>query len=101
MVIPGCVHLLGIPEKTHPLLLSQARQAKLGGTKSVRDGSITLKNNNYVRNTLLNDLVIDFDDEPGINSSARDSDQSNFPDCFHTCDGQCSRLRDSEECTSG
>ena len=29
-----------------------------------------------------NDLVIDFDDEPGIDSTARDSDQTNFPDCF-------------------
>ena len=33
-------------------------------------------------NPLLNDLVIDFDDEPGVDSAARDSDQSNSPDCF-------------------
>ena len=32
MVIPGCVHSHGIPEKTHPLLASQACQAKLGMT---------------------------------------------------------------------
>ena len=30
----------------------------------------------------MNDLVIDLDDEPGIDSTARDSDQSNFSDCF-------------------
>ena len=42
MVIPGCVHSHGIPEKTHPLLVSQDCQAKLGMTKRVRDGSITL-----------------------------------------------------------
>ena len=78
--------------------------------KRVRDGSITLddcdaqslevvrqvgtglfmiridhlKNNDYVRNILLDDLVIDFDDELGIDSTARDSDRSNFPDCL-TC----------------
>ena len=111
MVIPGCVHSHEIPEKTHSLLLSQACQAKLGMTKRVRDGSITLDDhdaqslevarqvgtglfivridhlicNDYARNPLLNDLVIDFDDEPGIDSTARDSDQTNFPDCFtHT-----------------
>ena len=28
MVIPGCVHSREIPEKTHPLLVSQACQAK-------------------------------------------------------------------------
>ena len=33
-------------------------------------------------NPLLNDLVIDFDDEPGIDSTARDSRKFNFPDCF-------------------
>ena len=41
-VIRGCVHSHEIPEKTHPLLLSQACQAKLGMMKRVRDGSITL-----------------------------------------------------------
>ena len=30
----------------------------------------------------LNDLVTDFDDEPGGDSTARDSDQTNSPDCF-------------------
>ena len=33
-------------------------------------------------NFFLNDLVIDFDDGLGVDSAARDSDQSNFPDCF-------------------
>ena len=42
MVIPGCVLSHEIPEKTHPLLVSQACQGKLGMTKRVRDGSITL-----------------------------------------------------------
>ena len=38
--------------------------------------------NDYVGNPLLNDLVIDFDDEPGIDSTARDSEQTNSLDCF-------------------
>ena len=110
-------------EKRRPLLLSQACQAKLGMTKRVRDGSITLDDydaqslevarqvgtglfmiridhliyNDCVRNPLLNDLAIDFDDEPGNDSTARDPDQPNFLRLFHTCDGQCSRLWDSEE----
>ena len=76
-------------------------------TKRVRDGSITLDDydaqslefarqvgtvllmitidhliyNVYVCNLLLNDLVINFDDEPGIDSTARDSDQTSSPDC--------------------
>ena len=33
-------------------------------------------------NPLLNDLVNDFDDETGVDSTARDSDQSKFPDFF-------------------
>ena len=100
-VIPGCVHSREIPEKTHPLLVSQACQAKLGMAKRVREGSITLDDydaqslevarqvgrglfmiridhlifNDYVCDPLVNDLVIDFDDEPGIDSTARDSDQ--------------------------
>ena len=40
-VILGCVHSHEIPEKTHPLLVSQACQANLGMTKRVREGSIT------------------------------------------------------------
>ena len=76
-------------------------------TKRVRDGSITLDYcdaqslevarqvgtglfmiwidhlifNQYVCNPFLNDLAIDLDGEPGIDSTARDSDQSKFPDC--------------------
>ena len=42
MVIPACVHSHEIPEKTHLLFLSQACQAKVGMTKRVREGSITL-----------------------------------------------------------
>ena len=70
-------------------------------TKRVRDGSITLDdndaqslevarqvgtglfmiridhllNNDYVCNPLRNDLVIDFDHEPGMEITSRDSDQ--------------------------
>ena len=36
----------------------------------------------YACNPFLNDLVIDVDDEPGVNSVARDSDRSNSSDCF-------------------
>ena len=42
MAIPWCVHSHEILEKTHPLLVSQACEAKLGVTKRVRDGSTTL-----------------------------------------------------------
>ena len=99
-VIPGCVHSHEILEKTHPLLVSQACQARLGMTKHVRDDSITLDNydaqslevarqlviglfmiwidhsirDDYASNPLLNDLVIDFDDELGVCSVVRDSD---------------------------
>ena len=102
------------PKKTHPLLVSQACQAKLGMTKRVRDGSITLDDydalslevarqvgiglfmiridhlirDDYASNPLWNDLVIDFDDESGVDNVARDSDHSNSSECFHTCDGQ-------------
>ena len=38
--------------------------------------------NDCASNPLLNVLVIDFDDELGVYSAARDSDQSNSPDCF-------------------
>ena len=38
----GCVHSHEIQKKTHRLLLSQACQAKLGMTKRVRDGTMTL-----------------------------------------------------------
>ena len=77
-------------------------------TKRVRDGSMTLDDydaqslevvrqvvtglfmstidhvirDDKASNPLLNDFVIDFDDEPGVNSVARDSDQSNSSDCF-------------------
>ena len=36
----------------------------------------------YVRNPLLNDLVIVFGDESDVNNVARDPDQSKFSDCF-------------------
>ena len=42
MVIPGYAHSHEIPEKAHPLLLSQACQAKLEMRKRVREGTITL-----------------------------------------------------------
>ena len=76
-------------------------------TRRVRDGSITLDDydaqslkvarqvgtglfitridhlicNDYMCNPLLKDLTSDVDDEPGIDSTARDSDQTNSPDC--------------------
>ena len=85
-------------QEPDPLLLSQACQAKLGMTKRVRDGSTTLDDydaqslegvrqvgtglfmieidhltyNDYLCNSLVNDLVIDFDDGPGGDSTARD-----------------------------
>ena len=46
----------------------------------------------YASDLLLNDLVIGFDDELGVNSAAQDSDQSKFSRLFRTCDGQCSQL---------
>ena len=84
MVILRCVRSHEIPEKTRPLLVSQACQAKLGKTKCVREGSITLDGydaqslevarqvgtglfviridqlirDDYVCDLLLNDLVI-------------------------------------------
>ena len=114
MVIPGCVHSHEIPEKTHPLLLSQACLAKLGMRKRVRESSITLvdcdapslevarqvgtglfmiridhlTHDDYVCNPLVNDLVIDFSDEPDVNNVARDTDLIEFFRLFYTCDGQ-------------
>ena len=41
-----------------------------------------LIHDDYACSPLLNDFVIDFDDESGVNSLARDSDQSHFFDCF-------------------
>ena len=108
MVILGCVHSHEIPEKTHLLLVSQACQAKLGMTKRVREGSITLDDydaqssevarlvgtrlfmiridhlirDEYVCNPLLNDLVIDVVGDPGVDNVARDSDRSNSSDRF-------------------
>ena len=38
--------------------------------------------NDYLCNLFLHDLVIDFDDQPGVDREARDSDQFKFPDCF-------------------
>ena len=98
MVIPRCVRSHEIPEKTHPMLVSQACQAKLGKTKRVREGSITLGDydaqslqvarqvgtglfmiridhlirDGYVCDPLLNDLVIFLGDDPDVNSVARD-----------------------------
>ena len=42
VVVPGCVHIYEIPEKSHPLLLSKAWQAKLGMVRRVGDGTISL-----------------------------------------------------------
>ena len=40
-----------------------------------------LMHNDYVRNPFLDDLVIDFDYEPGLDNTARDPDQTNSLDC--------------------
>ena len=118
VVIPRCVHSHEIPEKTHLLLVSQECQAKLGMAKRVRDGSITLEDydaqslevarqmgtglfmiridhliyNDYVCTLLLNDLVIDVDDELGVDSEAREFRQIKISRSFHTCHGQCPQL---------
>ena len=36
----------------------------------------------YASNLLLNDFVIDFDDELGVDNVTRDSGHSNSSDCF-------------------
>ena len=86
--------------------MSKTCQAKFGMTKCLRDVSITLDDydaqslevarqagtglfmirtdhlirDDYASNPLLNDLVIDFDDELGVDNVARDSDRSNSSD---------------------
>ena len=46
--------------------------------------------NDFASNPLLNDHLIDFDDELGVNRVSRDLDQSNSRRCFTLqCDGQC------------
>ena len=42
MVLPGSLNSHEIADSRHPLLISQAAQAKLGFTKSARKGNITL-----------------------------------------------------------
>ena len=42
MIIPGTVSTHEVPKASHPMLLSQACQAKLGMTKSMRAGTIFL-----------------------------------------------------------
>ena len=108
MVIPRCVRSHEILEQTHPLLVPQACQEKSGMTQRVRDGSMTLDDydaqslevarqvgpglfvvridhltyDDNASNPLLDDLVIDFDDEPGVSGPDGDSDQSNSCECF-------------------
>ena len=108
MVIPGCVHSHEILEKAHPLLLSQACQAKLGTTKRVREGTVTLDDYDaqslevaqqegtglfmiridhlihdvHVYNPLLDDLVIDVGAELDVNNVARGPHQPLSSDCF-------------------
>ena len=95
-------------EKAHPLLLSQAWQARLGMTKRVHEGSITLDDNDSqslevarqegtglftiridhfvyddnVCNLLFGDLVIDSGAKPDVNNVARGPHQLCSPDCF-------------------
>ena len=96
-------------ERAHPLLLSQTCQARLGMTKRVREGSITLDDHDsqpsevarqlgtgsflmridhsvhddYLCNLLLDDLVIDFGAKRGANNVTRGSDKPCFFfDCF-------------------
>ena len=108
LVVLGYVHSHEIPEKTHPLLLSQACQAKLGMTKRVREGSITLDDydsqsmevarqegtglcmiridhlihDGYVCNPLLDDRVTDLGAELDCNNVARGPDQPCSSDCY-------------------
>ena len=50
-----------------------------------------LARDDYECHHLLNYFVIDFDDELCVDSTAPDSDQSNFR-LYHTCDCQCPQL---------
>ena len=92
-------------EKAHPLLLSQACQARLGMTKRVRESSITiddsqlsevarqegtrlfsiridhLVHDDHVCNSLLDDLAINSGAKPDVNNVARGTDQPCSPDC--------------------
>ena len=61
------------------LSLEVARQV---GTGLFMIRIVHLIRDNYASNPLLNDPVIDFDYETGVNSVARDSDRSNSSDCF-------------------
>ena len=76
MVIPGCVHSHGnLTKRTQDDCDAQSLEA----ARQVGTGLFNIRidhliHNDYARNPLLNDFVIDFDDEPGIDSTARDSD---------------------------
>ena len=109
VVIPGYAHSHEIPEEAHPLLLSQACQARLGLTKSVREGSITLDDYdsqplefarqvgtrlftigmdhfvhddrvcNFLFWTILSSILVP---RPDVNNVARGPDQPCSSDCF-------------------
>ena len=95
-------------EKAHPFLRSQACQGRLGMTKRVHEGSITLDDfdsqsleiarqlgtksfliriessvhDGHVRNSLWNYPVIDYDDESVVNNVIRGSGKPCSSDCF-------------------
>ena len=103
MVMLGCVHSHEILEKTHPLWVSQACQAKLGMTKRVREGSITLDDydaqplgtglfmiridhlirDDCVCNPLVGDVVIDFGDELVVNNVVQTQTDQTPPIASH------------------
>ena len=92
MVIPGCVHSHEMLEKTHvkqsSITLDDYDAQSLEVARQVETGLFMIRIDHLIRdeyacNPLLNDLAIDLDDETGINSVARDSENRIFPIVSH------------------